>query len=445
MFLRRLTLENIRSIEALTLDFSGGREGRQWTYLLGENGTGKSSVLKAIALVMAGSESIYDLVRNPDEWIRLGKNTARIAVDFATQEGEVRHAEVTFSRGAKASEFIKRNTESLERVDRAVAKSDRNYFVVGYGVVRHALGPSARGTALEAMPRSFASRTRAVSTLFNLDTALVSLESWAMDLEYRRGPQGLSAVRSALDKLLPDVRFSRIDREERRLLFETPDGELPLGALSDGYQAMAAWCGDLLFQITENFQDYRDPLMARGLLLVDEIDLHLHPVWQRRLVSFIKETLPNVQVVVTTHSPLTIHQAAEGELFVLRRVGQRGAALFPFEGAPNRLMLHQLLASPLFGLETLDSPQVEEARDELRSLTGVGADPAPSSVATRERIDALKTILSDVPSWREARPGLERTNLVLEEVTRELARVTGRDIGVEDVARGPDDGPLSST
>ena len=144
MFLRRLTLKNIRSIEALELDFSFIDEARAWTYLLGENGTGKSSVLRAIALIMAGSEAIYEIVRNPDDWIRLGSDEAQIAVEFSTQDHELRHSELHFVRGQKAHDFVKRNVETLERIDRAVARSERNYFVVGYGVVRHALGPSAR-------------------------------------------------------------------------------------------------------------------------------------------------------------------------------------------------------------------------------------------------------------------------------------------------------------
>ena len=443
MFLRHLHLKNIRSIEQLDLSFVAANGVRSWTYLLGENGTGKSSVLKAIALVLAGSESIYELVGNPDDWIRLGADEARISVEFSTQDGESRHASLRFGPGTTTSQFLKENAQELEQIDRAVFRSERNYFVVGYGVVRHALGPSGRGAVTETDSRR-PLRTRAVATLFNLETALISLGGWAMDLEYRRGEGGLEAVRSALDKLLPDVHFQGIDRENRRLMFDTPDGVLPLGALSDGYQAMAAWCGDLLFQITETFQDHKDPLKARGLLLVDEIDLHLHPVWQRRLVSFIRETLPNVQVVVTTHSPLTIHQAGEGELFVLCRTEGHGAGLFAFEGAPNKLMLHQLLQSPLFGLETLDSPQVEAARKELRTLKGVGAQPSRPSPHAKARIGELERSLEDVPTWRETRPGLERTNDVLAQVTRELSRISGKDASVSDSARGADDAPLEA-
>lgn len=424
MFLRNLQLDNIRSIEHLHLSFDTANDARAWTYLLGENGTGKSSVLKSIGLVLAGSESIFELVGNPDDWIRLGTNEARIAVEFSTQDGERRHASVSFKRGSGTSQFLRDNAEQLDQIDRAIVRSERNYFVVGYGVVRHALGPSGRGAVPETANRR-SPRTRAVATLFNVETALVSLDGWAMDLEYRQGTSGLDAVRSALDKLLPEVHFKGIDRQNRRLMFETPDGLLPLAALSDGYQAMAAWCGDLLFQITETFQDYKNPLKARGLLLVDEIDLHLHPVWQRRLVSFIRETLPNVQVVVTTHSPLTIHQAGDGELFLLRRMEGRGGVLSPFEGAPNKLMLHQLLQSPLFGLETLDSPQTEAAREELRSLQGIGTQGDAPTPQEQKRIGELERTLEDVPTWRQTRPGLERTNDVLEEVTRELAKMSG--------------------
>jgi predicted ATPase len=418
MFLRRLRLSNLRSIETLELDFRTPKGGsRAWTYVLGENGTGKSSVLRSIALVMAGGEAAYELVGEPDDWIRQGKSEALIEVDFATQEGEPRQASLRFKRGAQVIDFVDRNREALRQIDAAVGHADRNYFVVGYGVSRRAAADNGTTFSLPLRHRSL--RARATATLFSADASLISLEQWAMDLDYRRGPKGLRAVKSALDKLLPDVEFDGIDRERRRLMFNTPDGTLPLAALSDGYQAMAAWCGDLLWQITETFKDYRDPLKARGLLLVDEIDLHLHPVWQRRLVSFIKTTLPNVQVVATTHSPLTVHQAGEGELFVLRRDTAGGAVLHPYEGAPNRLMLHQLLQSPLFGLNTLDSPQVEAIRGELRDLQGIGQgnDPDPASQA---RIRVLKQELSGVPKWRESQPYLKRTNDVLERLAQEL-------------------------
>lgn len=416
MFLRRLRLKNIRSIHELEIQFGHGTDARAWTYLLGENGTGKSSVLRSIALVMAGGDAASELVGRPDDWIRLGEDQAHISVDFATAEGENRHAALVFKRGASAFDFIGINQGALRDLDSAIAKADRNYFVVGYGVTRRTRNDEFASLSTASPFRAV--RSQSVGTLFSADAPLTSLERWAMDLDYRRGGDGLDVVHRAFQTLLPEVDFKSIDRENRRLIFSTPDGDLPLAALSDGYQAMAAWCGDLLFRITETFANRNDPLKARGLLLVDELDLHLHPVWQRRLVSFLKQTLPNMQAVVTTHSPLTVHQAGEGELFLLNR-DRNGVGVEPFAGIPNKMLLHQLLESPPFGLKSLESPQVSEARDELSWLQAGEQVSDPRSSDAR-RVRALKLELSDVPTWRETAPYMARTNALLEKMARRL-------------------------
>lgn len=423
MFLRRLRLENIRSIRALDVPFEAGAKPRPWTYLLGENGTGKSSVLRSIALVMAGGDAASELVGRPDDWITLGEDRARIHVDFATAEGEERQAALLFRRGAGPFEFVSENQAALRDLDAAIAKADRNYFVVGYGVSRRA--PTDEFSSLHTASRFRAPRSQLVGTLFSPEASLISLERWAMDLDYRRGDQGLRLVAEAFRTLLPDVDFKAIDRDGRRLIFSTPDGDLPLSALSDGYQAMAAWCGDLLFRITETFATRREPLKTRGLLLIDELDLHLHPIWQRRLVSFLKLTLPNMQAVVTTHSPLTIHQADAGELFTLSRT-ETGVRADVFVGAPNKMLLHQLLESPPFGLTSLESPQVMEARDELSWLER-GADAENLKTADGKRARKLKLELADVPKWREAAPYMARTNALLEKIAGRLGDPTDPD------------------
>ena len=417
MFLRRVALTNIRSIGHVEIHFGEGAEdGRAWTYVLGENGAGKSTVLKATGLALAGSEALFDLLDDSDAWIRLGTDEARIEVDFATAENEARNIALDFVRGENRREFIIRNSKNFEQLDSAIAHSTRNHFVAAYGVMRHAFSrKSGNSDVFKGSPRA-----RAVSTLYGLSTSLVSLEDWAMDLDYRRGDSGMEAVTTALNTLLPDVTFAGIDKDRRALMFDTEDGTLPLSALSDGYQAMAAWIGDLLYQITETFEDYRNPLDARGLLLVDEIDMHLHPQWQRRLVSFIKDTLPNIQVVATTHSALTVHQAGEGELFLMNRNGSKPAYVTRYDGAPNKLMLHQLLQSPLFGLETLDSPQIQAAREEARRLQGIGSDSASASLADVQRLQEISALLEDTPSYSATRPDLAETNQILAELTKKL-------------------------
>jgi hypothetical protein len=304
--------------------------------------------------------------------------------------------------------------------------------VVGYGVTRRP--QSSRHSFSEASTSFRSPRARSIATLFNPEVTLISLEQWAMDLEYRRGRAGLTAVRKALDGLLPEVKFDSIDREQRRLMFRTRDGVLPLSALSDGYQAMAAWCGDLLWQVTETFGDYKDPLSARGLLLIDEIDIHLHPLWQRRLVSFLDDMLPNVQVIATTHSALTVHQAGDRELYFLRRDDEAGATLHAYEGAPNRVLLPQLLESPLFGLTTLDSPQVQELREELRQLQDLGSANGRRSTRKEKRVREIEKELRNASNWDEVPSYLQRTNRLLERVAANLAPGAD-DAAIEEIAK----------
>ncbi|MFB7146090.1 AAA family ATPase [Agrobacterium deltaense] len=443
MFLRRLRLKNLRSIAELDMQFvRPNGDVRPWTFVLGENGAGKSTILRALALVTAGGEALSEIIGDPDTWIRVGSDAATIELDYATAENQPRHAQLILRRGEGIRKLLETNANTLEQIDAALAHSTRNYFVVGYGVSRRR---SAEPISWSGMAGGYRNnRAQSVATLFSPDATLVSIEQWALDLDYRRGAQGLRPVRKALDTLLADAKFDSIDKERRQLLFQTPDGVLPLSQLSDGYQAMTAWCGDVLFRITETFADRTDPLSARGVLLIDELDLHLHPIWQRQLVSFIKRTLPNFQVVATTHSPLTVHQAEEGELFVLRRPdrGNAASSLTKFEGAPNKLMLHQLIQSPIFGLETLDSPQVASLRRELRSLKGVAdeapadggrtvasetaASPRPASQAARsKRVKQIETELASVPTWSEVPEYLQSTNNLLRQISEELSTSSG--------------------
>lgn len=421
MFLQRLTLENVRSIEKLELPFltADGRV-RKWTLLLGENGCGKSTVLRAISLLLAGSDALPELLKNPDEWIRLGENECVIHADLVTAKGQKRTATLRIRRGDKVKEIFSRNEKTLDDLDSAIEHSPRNYLTIGYGVSRRlssaqssTVRPSG-GSALEHP------RAQSVATIFSSDATLNPLESWAMDLHYRRGQQGLRLVKKALSDLLPGVTFLDIDREQRQLIFKTPDGKIPLSLLSDGYQNVAAWCGDLLYRITEIFSDYRSPFTARGLLLIDELDLHLHPIWKRQLVTFLTEKLPNFQIITTTHSALTVHQAGEGELFVLRReTPQSHPTLYQFPGEPRKMMLHQLLLSPIFNIPSVDSPSVETQKAEFKKLRATPKSKLPA--AAKKRLGKLREEIAALPDWSTETEQDHKQRMLLQEIQQALA------------------------
>lgn len=417
MFLKRIALENVRSIEKLDLPvMNEGGDARKWTFVLGENGTGKSTLLRAIALVLAGSEALPELLGNPRDWVRFGTADARIHADLVTADGQEREADMVIGADDSIRQVYDRNRALLEDLDAAFRHAARSYFTVGYGVSRRPAEEETRITKGGAsLFRDL--RARSVATLFSPHATLASLEAWAMDIDYRR-EAGFDLAKDALNTLLPGISLLEIDRERGELIFATPDGSVPYRLLSEGYQNVAAWTGDLLFQITNVFEDFTDPFSARGLLLVDEIDLHLHPVWQRKLMEFIGARFPNLQVVATTHSPLTVHQAGAGELFFLRREAKdTSATLHAYEGAPRDLMLHQLLTSPLFGLATLDSIQVEEMKGEYRQLR----DAAERTPEESDRLQTLTNELEDLPDWSEGIEGQAELKDLLRDIKSELS------------------------
>ncbi|MGL9619371.1 AAA family ATPase [Bradyrhizobium sp. U531] len=439
MFLRHLRVKNLRSIGEVEISFEGeAGEPRLWTMMLGQNGVGKSTLLKAIALATAGGDALAELMGNPDQWIRAGSKMASIELEYATASHERRSVALTIKRGLGVRSFLAQNRKSLETLERAIGHAARNYFIVGYGVSRR----KSSNDFLTASNGPYRNkRAQNVATLFSADATLMSVERWAMDLDYRRGKKGISTVRKALDLMMPGVKFEGIDKETRQLLFRTSEGRLPLSQLSDGYQSVAAWCGDILFRMSETFSDFSDPLSARGVLLLDEIDLHLHPLWQRQLVEFLNRTLPRFQIVATTHSPITAHQTGAGELFILQRSkASSPARARQYEGAANELSLDQVIRSPMFGIHTLDSVKVGAMRDIIRRRRGFPTldtndvvshfEPPEAESNSDIPIAELERKVERIDDRSEVPPYLAQTNKLLESLKKEIRKLPASNVRV---------------
>lgn len=410
MFLKKIEIKNFRCLDNIKLSFDSEKSIRKQTILLGENGTGKTNLLKAIALITAGSNALGELLGNPDDWIQYGKDFCEIKAKLITKKSEERSLSITIKRGDTLKDIIIRGQESLTEIDDAINNATRNYFVVAYGSSRR-LGEERNGKYFEDI------RARNISTLFNRDSVLNPLESWAIDLDYREQKAGLEVVRETLNSFLPGITFKEIDKKKKQLLFNTKDGVIPLNYLSDGYQNMAAWIGDLLYRITSTFEDYKSPLTARGLLLVDEIDLHLHPKWQRILLDFISKNLPNFQLIATTHSPLTAQQSDKNELFYFQRNDEQ-IKLKNFKGNPKKLLVNQLLMTDVFGLETDESLEVEKTKEEYKNLK----NKESLNKNEQKSLTLLTEKLQEIPMNKRSNLSYKKKDIaLLEEIKRELA------------------------
>ncbi len=389
MFLKELRLQNIRCFKDISIDFTrDDGELRKWTILLGENGSGKSTLLRSAALVTAGSNALASLLGEPRYWVRSGATRGSIRATLQIATGETREVSLEIRRTDSESDVIARSKESLEPLEAALAHTERNYFVAGYGASRRLATNASFGRKGSRFRHE---RARSVATLFDADAPLNPLESWAMSIDYRH-KDGMKTVRSVLSSFLPGLSFYKIDKKAESLLFKTPDGIVPLKYLSDGYQNVAAWIGDLLFVIGDTFDDYKEPLKTRGLLIIDELDLHLHPKWQRSLHSFLAEQLPNLQLLVTTHSPVTAQQADEHQIHYLTRKGKT-IRLTRFEPDPRRLRINQLLMTEAFGVSTDESLEIETTKAKYRRLR----DKKRKTAKDKKELVSLSKELKKIP------------------------------------------------
>ena len=177
-------------------------------------------------------------------------------------------------------------------------------------------------------------------------------------------------VKALLVRLLPDVLSIRFVAPHEvmptpAVQFQTPDGWVNLRELGYGYRMVIAWIVDLASRMVERYPESLDPLSEPAVVLVDEIDLHLHPKWQRDLIGFLTERFPNAQFVVTAHSPLIVQAADKANIAVLKREGDHVV----IENSPDTIRgwrVDQILTSDLFGLETACDHLPDIEKDLLR-------------------------------------------------------------------------------
>jgi len=149
----------------------------------------------------------------------------------------------------------------------------------------------------------------------------------------------------------------------------TDDGELPLEAISQGTTSLIGWVGILLQRLYEIYGDEADPTKKYALVLMDEIDAHLHPAWQQSLVQKLRQLFPNVQFIATTHSPLIVGGMPPQQVFRFVRDDDGKVVQQPVNSEMMLGRADQILTGDLFGLKTtLDSITQDEIEAYKRLL-----------------------------------------------------------------------------
>lgn len=400
MYIDKVALTNIRGFADLQFDLArpdGSYAG--WTVFTGDNGSGKSTLLKAIAVGLVGKDTARALQPSFYRWIRSGATEAGIQLDIVRSTAD----DILSDPGkAPASKFPAKivltnggretnlqavipagKPKSYSTPDRTIwANSGNGWFSCGYGPFRRVFGASP-----EAVQQMVSPSTARFATVFQEAASLAEADRWLRDLNYKvledrsEEQAQLEVLLEILrDELMPNqITVDRVD-SDGLWLKDRKGVQLAWGEMSDGYRAALALLTDILRHLmntyghqglTERGPDGRLFIKRSGVVLIDEIDAHLHPEWQREIGFWLKRHFPNIQFLVTTHSPIICQAADPNGLFVLPEPGGDDKPR-PLSEAEYRKVVASrpdtILLTSAFGLQNTRSPRAVEGRREYARL-----------------------------------------------------------------------------
>lgn len=399
MRITQFTLQHFRAIADMELHFS-----TQTTALVGVNGVGKSSVLDALAIALSSMTSRFlgqakkSRTISLDD-IQVGTEYARlsIAIDMGKLRREPEPLTWALAQNRKAGKYPAERQSDLDELNRFAAVIALQLEVLtSFGDMRHTI-PLAAYYDVHRAVLDVPMRIRKSATNFLSDAYEDALGHGGTDFrgffEWFRAKEDseneqirdeptfldkdLSAVRRAIE-LFTGFTKLRIRRKPSLRMTLLKNGvELNVLQLSDGEKCMLALVGDLARRLSLLNSGLDDPLHGYGIVLIDEIDLHLHPKWQRTVVASLERTFPNCQFIISTHSPQIIGELPADGVILLKD----GRSL----GNPERSL-------GLSSSEVIEEMMEGEARnvgvrDDLRAI---------DDAIEREDITQAKLLLSQL-------------------------------------------------
>lgn len=436
MYIRRIYIENIKCFKkagdhvSLELQRPDGSYAG-WTVVAGRNGTGKSTFLRAIALAIAGPKVARSLQESFLGWIRYGEPKGFVSTELFYGEEDKLKIDIkpgfgTLSTGLMWDYLVYKEqdrepdihamVDSIELTTPALAENGpwasnpEGWFIAGYGCFRRLPGHGIEAQRLKNGPR----RITQLVSLFREDAPLVESITWLKEVYLRRlekqpGTRELEKGVLALldDGLLPGgMKIKKVDSNG---LWVTHNGQtLALTDLSDGYRTIAALVLDLARQMFNCYGEFKVrkqnsiyQVNYPGVVLIDEIDAHMHISWQQEIGYWLKRHFPAIQFIVTTHSPFICQAADPKGLIRLPAPGENRKA----EHVPEKLFnivkhgsADEAVLTELFGLETPHSQYSEEIRDEVAKLEVLIINDR-ATPAQKKRYEKLTSQLPDTQSY----------------------------------------------
>lgn len=390
VYLDRIELKNFKCFSDLTLKlpkYSDDTSSEPWLVFLGENGVGKSSVLKAIALALMGQKYLDTLGLKVRSLLKYGKQKGHIRV-YGKGKGEF--YEITYN---------KKENKIVSNIQHPPA------FLIGYGSTR--LLPIGNLQPEQNHPNYIK-----VKNLFDASISLSDAKNWFLNANLKTFNQVSRSLKSLL--MLDDedsIRRSKVNKEIFIKYHQTGD-IVNIDHLSDGYKSVFAIAIDMIHTLSKENSVYS---LAEGIVLVDEVGTHLHPRWKMEVIERLRGTFPKIQFIITTHEPLCLRGIIDNEVVVLRRDEENAIVAITDLPSPSSLRVDQLLTSKYFGLNSTMDAKTEADFNEYYQLLAKG-----KSERNKDDIKRIKELKEKIESLKYMRFGDNPREEIIYQVVDEL-------------------------
>ncbi|APH70593.1 AAA family ATPase [Aquibium oceanicum] len=419
MKITRLDVAGLRAFEQAALEFDPAL-----TLLVGVNGVGKTTILEALRIGLSRALPKFTASRaRPEPFttddIRVGRSALTVDLHLVfdgTTQNLLIHKQREQSIGHKPGVVREQTLATPDRENLTpgpgkaakALKSARRQPIGVYFATRRSLISDEQpksGRASGGQAAAFA------DALVARPLRLAELASWmhaqeSISAEFPRAGHHLGALRAAAKSFLPECDGLRAEVEGRpTLLIEKQGLTLDVRQLSDGERGLLALVLDLARRLSQANPDLDDPVKdGAAIVLIDELDMHMHPQWQRQIGSLVTSTFPNCQFIATTHSPQIIGETqperilllqSDGERIVANRCGQAfgldtNAILEQIMGTPSRA---KSVREAISHVETaLDDGDLKSARAGLARLRELIHGDDPTVVALEATINNLEAL-----------------------------------------------------
>jgi len=426
MYLNKIHIKNIRSISDFEMNF---KSPAGWHVIIGDNGAGKSTIVRSISLGIIGPNDAKALRLNLNDWVSRGEEKiGNISLTVQKSNEDSEDSKIGQSRPMtrpfEATVTLKRKERNGYVLEGSKDAALKNIWSNAYGWFSCAFGPFRRFTGGEKeWMKVYYSDPRAAAHLsvFGEDVALTEAIDWLKNLHIKTLEMAsssgkmkdesesdiLDSLKAFLNEggLLPHGAKLESISSEGVLFVDGNGATVDVTQMSDGYRSILSLTFELIRQMVrsygqkevfKNFKKGDFTIDLPGVVLIDEIDAHLHPSWQARIGNWFLKVFPGIQFIVTTHSPLICRASENGTIWRLRAPGSDFASGEITGTDKERLIFGDLLdayGTELFGKNITQSQSGQELTEKLAQLN-LKSFKQKLSAKEQEDLEHIKTITS---------------------------------------------------